>query len=428
MDLMKASELYRKLLYKGHSELSAFFEESPLNYSLYKCLREVKPRHQINMSMVDILNEVYFICIKASRDQTPGDNVNERYITDVKTNTGSSLSTELIFCLVYMVLSTQRHIPYPLDCFHKAISQYVYSSNIWNEIKPFIDKAKLEFADFESDFTPQPVAVSELPTYSESQPQSIIESIMQEYSQQNPWRIVTGNYAHTAILDFLRCYHSLDDQRFLLERIKESSTPNERKVMEGFYKETFELIDMGEFLPRSVEQSAKTLTTQDDRKELSIAYQQIEYLKQQISDLQQSYTAKFSKQRADFDRRLSRIDAKYQSDLAANKEAIVKEKIVTSTPAEPTFTIKELVEHACSQCTADSANAITTMLYRLVGIHGFTDSKTIALIDGIIPAIEKRNAIQQNMQFPGVSQFNNNPQAVNNNYNPEKTRDNGDQD
>ena len=425
---MKASELHRKLLYKGHSELSAFFEENPLNYLLYQFLRDVKPRHQVNMSMVTIFNEVYFNCIRASRDLTPGDNIFERYISEEKIWTGSSLATDLIFCMVYMVLSVQKKQSYPLECFRTVISSCLHDSSFWGETESYIEKLKAESGEFVSDFTPQPIDVNEIPSYTEPQAQTIIESIMEDYSQQNPWRILTNNYTQTYILDFLRCYHSSDDQRVLLERIKESSQSAERMMMEGFYEETLELIDMGEFLPRKSENPAISTSAKDNNSELSIAYQQIEFLKQQITDLEQTYMAKLNEQRADFDRRLSRMDALYQAELDANIEANEKEKSTLAAHTEPSFTLKELVAHACSQCSPQSADAITTMLYRLAGIHGYTDSESIKLIDSIIPAIDQRHALQQTMQFPHVQQFNNNPQAVTNQYNPDKTSDDENQD
>lgn len=424
---MNASELHRKLLYKGHSVLSAFFEENPLNNLLYQFLREVKPRHQVNMSMVTIFNEVYFNCIRASRDLTPGDNMFERYIAEEKIWTSSSLATDLIFCMVYMVLSVQKERSYPLECFRTVISSCVQNTSFWEETESYIKKLKAESGEFVSDFTPQPVAVNEIPSYTEPQAQTIIESIMHNYSQQNPWRILTNDYAQTYILDFLRCYHSPDDQRVLLERIKESSQSAERMMMEGFYEETLELIDMGEFLPRKFETPAISTSAKDSNSELSIAYQQIEFQKQQMVDLEQTYMAKLNEQRADFDRRLSRLDTLYQAELSANKEAVEKEKSTQVAQTEPFFTLKELVAHACSQCSPQSADAITTMLYRLAGIHGYTDSESIELIDSIIPAIEQRHALQQTMQFPHVQQFNNNPQTVSNLFNPDRTSEDDNQ-
>lgn len=425
---MKVSELHRKLLYKGHSELSAFLEESPLNYLLYQFLRDVKPYHQINMSMVAIFNEVYYICIRASRDLTPGDNVYERYITEEKVWTGSSKTTDLIFCLVYMVLSVQKELSYTLECFRTVIAACFNESSIWEDSERYLEILKAESRYFVSDFTPQPVPVSEIPSYTEPQAQTIIETIMQDNSQQNPWRILTNDYAQTYILDILRCYHSTEDQRVLLERIKESSQASERMMMEGFYEETVELINMGEYLPRKTKKLTGSTSAKEDKSELSIAYQEIEFLKQQMADLKQGYSAKLIEQRADFDRRLARIESKYQAELSANKEILEKERTTKAESIEPSFTLKELVAHACSQCTSQSADAITTMLYRLAGLHGYNDKETFVLIDSIIPAIENRHALQQKMEFPNVQQFNNNPQTVNNQFDPYRTKDNGNQD
>ena len=414
---MNASELHRKLLFKGHNELSTFLEESPINYVLYQFMRDVKPRYQINHSMVDILNEVYFVCIRANRDLTPGDNITERYIAEEKAWMGVSLATELVFCLVYIVCKLQKKLSYPLDCFTKGIYPFTSNSTFFQDTKDFISMtmAKDDML-FETDFTPQPVSAKELQeAFKEPAVLTFIDQIMQDYSQPvNPWRVVTNNYAQTAILDFLRCYHSKDDQCALLELIKESATPNERKDMDGFYTETFELIGLGEYLPRMLEKPAETVSADNDNRKLSVAYQQIEYLQQQLADLKAAHVTELSEQRANFDRRLAKIEAQYKADLATNKQAIEAEVKTKTEPTDPFFTLAELVDHARLQCFRQGAEAISAMLYRLAVKHRFTDETTLALIDSIIPAIDQREANHQTFDMPNVQQFNNNPQTVNN--------------
>lgn len=413
---MKASELHRKLFFKGHSELSTFLEDSPINYHLYQFMHDVKSRYQVNGSMADILNEVYFVCIRANRDFTPGNNISERYIAEEKAWTGSSLTTELIFSLVYLVCKLQNQLSYRMECFVKSITDFTTNCIFHHELKMFIEKMKTQGnVHYETDFTPQPVPVNELPEYQENSTPTIIDRIMWEQSQSvNPWRVVTNEYSQTTILDFLRCYHTKEEQRTLLGLIKKSSRTGERIQMESFYIETSQLINIGEFLPRMSEKPSNTVTVDDGKRELSIAYQQIEFLKQQLSDLKTSHATEISTLRAESDRRLARMDAQYNAALAANKQEEESKTIIKDKASEPFFTIAELANHAKSQCSRQGAEAVATMLYRLSGIHGFTDDTTFSLIDSIIPAIDQREAKHQTIEMPNVSQFNSNPQTVNN--------------
>lgn len=413
---MTASELYRKLLYRGHTELSTLLEESPVNYSLYQFLREVKPTHQINISMTNILNEAYYLCIRASRDLTPGDHFYERYVAEEKAWTGSKMATELIFCIAIIILKMQKKLSPSLDCLVKSMISCYGTGVFEKEINDFLHLHKEKGEEWDSDFTPQPVPVGELPRYRDAEPKSLIDALVYgDKRKGNPWRVVTRNYSQTYILDFLRCYHTIDDQRTLLERIQESASTEERLAMEGFYTETRELIEMGEYLPRMIQ---KITPSNDRSSELAIAYQQIELLKCQIDDLKQQYTTRLSEQSAEFDRRLARMEVQYKSELAANKaeQSIMAQDNIST---QPSFTIAEMVDHAKSQCSRESADIVISMLYRLSAKHGFTDEATLGLIDGIIPVIEQRNPLHQTIDIPSVGQLNLNPQTVNNNHQPE---------
>ena len=412
---MNAFELHRNLIYKGHTELSAFLEESPVNYTLYEFLRDVKPRHQVNMTMASILNEVYYLCIRASRDLTPGDNIHERYISEEKAWTGSSVASELIFSAVVILLRMQKKLSYPLETFAHIIGNLCSDCNFASDVERFIQALRSKGEEWESDFTPQPIAATDLPSYTEPRLTSYIDTIIHDgKNRENPWRTLTNNYAHSHILDFLRCYKTIEDQRILLDRIKESSRTEERLAMLDFYQETQELIDMGEYLPRMIEKPEKSPSDDPKAKELAIAYQQIELLKQQKEDMKQHYTYRLSEQSAEFDRRLAYMESRYKVENIENTQKLVEKYEVKTMQAEPSLTIAELADHAKTQCSRQGAEAVAAMLYRLAGIHGFTDKSTFGLIEAIIPAIDQREARHQTFDMPNVEQFNNNPQTVNN--------------
>lgn len=266
---MKASELHRKLLFKGHTELSPFLDESPVNRFLYQFMREVRSDQDLNISMAAILNEVYFICIRASRENQMDEITVNRYMAEEETWTRSPIATEMIFSMVWMLLSVQKEVPHPLDRL-MSIVRFQSTNNAFALLAKFhINKMLKEgHAGYATDFTPQPAPVSELP------------------AEHEPWRVVTNDYSQKAILDFLSCYHTKADQRALLDLIRSSATPEDRTRMDGFYKETFELIDLGEYLPNIEEKPDKAVVVDNDNKELSKALQHIEKLEKRIAELE----------------------------------------------------------------------------------------------------------------------------------------------
>lgn len=266
---MKASELHRKLLFKGHTELSPFLDESPVNRFLYQFMREVRSDQDLNISMAAILNEVYFICIRASRENQMDEITVNRYMAEEETWTRSPIATEMIFSMVWMLLSVQKEVPHPLDRL-MSIVRFQSTNNAFALLAKFhINKMLKEgHAGYATDFTPQPAPVSELP------------------AEHEPWRVVTNDYSQKAILDFLSCYHTKSDQRALLDLIRSSATPEDRTRMDGFYKETFELIDLGEYLPNIEEKPDKAVVVDNGNKELSKALQHIEKLEKRIAELE----------------------------------------------------------------------------------------------------------------------------------------------
>lgn len=266
---MKGLELHRKLIFKGHKDISSFLNEDPVNLYLYQFMREVKPQLQVNMSMADILNEVYYICIRAILDKPNAKDFNSKYLSEEKARTGTSDATNMVFSLVWILLSAQKKLINPLNEFLFGIKLHIGISafDIWAKI--YLSKMQEDGNDrCETDFTPRPAPVSELPTDKEA------------------WREVTDDFSQTAILKFVSYYRTKDEQRALLELIRESATEEERTKMEGFYTDTVELIDLGEYLPKIEEKPLKAAVVNDGNKELSMALQQIEYLKKRVADLE----------------------------------------------------------------------------------------------------------------------------------------------
>lgn len=266
---MKALELHRKLLFKGHTELSPFLDESPVNRFLCQFVQNMRSGLEFNMSMAAILNEVYFICIRASRENEIDDKTVIRYFEEEDIWTGSSLVTEMIFSMVWMLLSVQKKVPHTLNRFVSLVRFFTNQNGFGLMAKFHINNMMPEgHMEYATDFTPQPAPVSELP------------------EEHEPWRVVTNDYSHKTILDFLGCYHTIDDQRALLHLIRASATPEYLAKKDSFFKDTFELIDLGEYLPPIEENPVKAVVDDNGNKELAKAMQYIEQLEKRIAVLE----------------------------------------------------------------------------------------------------------------------------------------------
>ena len=231
---MKASELHRKLLFKGYTELSPFLNESPVNGFLYQFMREVKSSQDLNISMAALLNEVYFICIRASRENKIDEITYNRYISEEEIWIHSSVATEMVFCMIWMLLSVQKEVPHPLDRLMYMVKME-YNKNSFGLLAKF--------------------SINDIRTEND-------------------------------ILDILSCYQTKTDQRALLDLIKASATLGDRMRMDSFFTETIELIDMGEFLPKIEKEPVKALVVDNGNNEQSEALQEIEKLKKRIAELE----------------------------------------------------------------------------------------------------------------------------------------------
>ena len=76
------------------------------------------------------------------------------------------------------------------------------------------------------------------------------------------------------------------------------------------------------------------------------------------------------------------------------------------------FNLDEMADYMKERFSKSGAEEVSAMLYHLAVEHGTMAEETFRQIDSIVPAILKRNKLQQIFNLPNVSQFNNNPGTV----------------
>ena len=123
----------------------------------------------------------------------------------------------------------------------------------------------------------------------------------------------------------------------------------------------------------------------------------------------------------------ARLEAQYKAEIEkVRKErnmlahAPVVEHEPEAKPKELTLTLTEIADHVKARFSKSGADEICTLLYGKAAEHGYLGEETFKLIDGIVPAILKRDKPQQTIEIPKVQQVNINPQTVNNHLKDEE--------
>ena len=78
---MNASELNRKLLYRGYDDMADYLRNSPMNRTIYNLILEYGPE-KIESPMLSIFNEIYYQCVRINYDGQPGVELASRYLDE----------------------------------------------------------------------------------------------------------------------------------------------------------------------------------------------------------------------------------------------------------------------------------------------------------------------------------------------------------
>lgn len=79
--------------------------------------------------------EIFHLCREAATDQTPGENLSARYIEPLLQRTACKRYTELVFCLVWVVLMVQEHPTYATQTFCGKLQPLIRHSSFYHPAK-----------------------------------------------------------------------------------------------------------------------------------------------------------------------------------------------------------------------------------------------------------------------------------------------------
>lgn len=187
-------DLPRTFIYRDRKELDEFLKDNELNEALYDVFLEVKDSYyNLKISAERIFNEVYYQCTRLMLDPHPEARVWD-YLNDAKENTGWRYTSDLVFSMVYAVLSLQPRLPLSIKRFLRCLEgknlnecyfpAFCKMTDSWGGIEcgRIVGEAKY----YQSDFIPSP----ELPERLFSYKPFIWSEVTDDYNQERIRMIV----------------------------------------------------------------------------------------------------------------------------------------------------------------------------------------------------------------------------------------------
>lgn len=422
---MNASELSRKLLYCGYSDLTDYLMNSPLNRYIYKMLLVDLPRLQIDVPVLDIFNEIYYQNVRVRFDHTPGQDVLKRYVGEEERWLNSKPAAYMVFCYVWAMLSVRRNLSFHEECFVEQMRQIIWDGNyedLAQKVNNDIVSQGLVVAD---EVPAKPCPINEIPMRVDvvSQNDSFLKrmaALMLDEddrldSELNPWKTLTNNFSRTVIEQYLWLYDTIDEQMNLIRRIENACPKKDLRKHQDEFEDLRDRIKLGEY-DRSkfyVYDPEDDEADPDEDFELNLVKVYNEALDAEDKEDAQANALQY-KHECELLR--LRVEEQRQEIEALKKE--LEQKALAEPPKEQpvqkenALPIAEMVAHVKQRFSKAGAEEFCTMYYHLAMEHGNLDEATSKLIDGIVPAILQRDAHHQTINIPTAQQVNIHPKEV----------------
>ncbi|MCR5038770.1 MAG: hypothetical protein K6A94_05485 [Bacteroidales bacterium] len=278
---MNASELNRLLLFCGHSDMTDFLNDSPLNRYLYKQFLSLMPQHQIEESMVSLFNEIYYQAVRVSFDATPGVDIENRYLRDTETQLKSLPATQIVYCVVWVLLSLKPVLTFNEECFLAQIVPYIKNSDFKGFAYKSIEDIKAQGIAVPERFPVFTCPVEALPTvFRKEERDHDVPNLVKVFlnsddieaehrnwkSYSEAWITVTGNFSHTAIERIVNLYDTAADQLKLVQMIQDAC-PREEVINQcRYFEELVTQIRSGLFKSKKTENKVSVLKQNNELK------------------------------------------------------------------------------------------------------------------------------------------------------------------
>ncbi len=445
---MNASELNRQLLFYGYTEATDFLKNSPLNRYLYKQFLNIMPKYGIDIPMVQLFNEIYYQCVRMNYDGTPGVEIKQRYFVEELDWIKSVPAGSLIFVVVWAILKTKRELTFHEECFLSQMTPYIENNELYEIGRTIYTELRYLEIEIPDPFPTLTCRIDSVPKFEivsiEDRHRSLTDMInssvesrlrlgnqffeMQEHT--DAWETVTSNYSHSVIEKYVRLYTNPDDQIELIVRILTTIPRDNDNNLDGFLRELIGNIKTGNFEPEDARSGRVRDNYHEPDEQQDLEYnmalykascdeeidvvgdlkQERDNLRARIDDLQKSHEMELAKMEAQYKAEIDKI-RKERNKLAHEPEAN-KEQVPATETKELTLTLSEVAAFVKERFSKSGANEICTLLYSKAAEHSYLGEETFKLIEGIIPAIIKRDKPQNNVDIQHAGQVNVSPQQV----------------
>lgn len=276
------SELNRLLLFCGHNEVADFLTDSSLNRYLYKQFLDFLLRHQIEVPMLNLFNEIYYQAVRVAYDATPGVDVVGRYLDDSVVQLQSQPATQLVYAVVWVLLRNKPLLTFNEECFLAQLTPFVRNCN-------FCDFAyRLEKELIEQQI-PVPCSFPTLTCHIDGLPQlflreepdpdvpNLVKIFLQSddyevetrrwQAYSEAWIAVTGRFSHVAIERLVRLYKAPADQIRLVEMIQDACPREDLECHTHYFSELINRIRTGRFI---TEEPVSEVEANNNSRELNV--------------------------------------------------------------------------------------------------------------------------------------------------------------
>lgn len=446
---MTGSELIRKLLYCGYSDVTDYLKNSPLNRFIYKRLLVIRPQFGIKTDIVTIFNEMYFQLVHIQTDRKPGLDLEKRFLNEAVDYLGETNAAMLVFSMVRAFYERKDELTFEEECF-------------WEQFNPLIQDIKFEslsselyhYLEREGYVVPDVFEIKHVPFKKLAIPLNYenrrsflgfikrqVEGFDGTEDRIGGWAEVTENFSPKAIEWLLSLYPNLQDRLGVLSLI-EFACPDKLLEKKGFDITKIRLQIQNEIIENEKDEE-EAVTPEEahhyqcpdeedyDRMfaegynrtmaeaEKEEAAEQAEQYKQecdrlrfQIDEQRKEYESKMAQREMVFRTEMEsmRQEMVTRFEVMASQQAKQMEQVKELVPKGFAITIADMTEYVKEFFNEEAANQFINMYYHfaLPG-NNLDDAK---LMDEIIPAIHQRLTLHQSYHIDTVKQFNNRPEKV----------------
>lgn len=439
---MTGSELLRKLLYCGYSDVTDYLKNSPLNRYIYKRLLMIIPQYGIKTDIVAIFNEMYFQLVHIQTDRKPGYEVYERFMNESSEYIGSTDTAILVFSMVRAFFERKGSLTFEEECFWDQFSPLMQDNKYENIIEELLSVmqgcSSVPPVQFEIMHVPFEELLSSLNHEHKS---SFLNFLNGTDDGLRGWSEVTEGFSPKAVdwllslypdphdrlellflidvacpdhlqekqgLDIIKIRRQIQDEILEKEQEEEEITPEEAR----HYQWPDDEAEYDYMFAAGYNQTMEEAEKKEEAEKAEQYKQERDELQRQIVELRKEYEAKMAQREMVFRTEMEsmRQEMVAQFEVMVTRQAEQMKQVEARMSEGFAITVADMTKYVKEFFSVEAANQFINMYYHFaLPCNNLDDAK---LMDEIIPAIHQRLTLHQSYHIDTVKQFNNRPDKV----------------